>query len=382
MAWHSGRDFADRVEKAVSAKDRALRDAINKIAQEVEPDIRDAFIEAVERVRRGADVSSITEALKRGDVEAAVAALELDALLARLRGMVESLTEVYLRGGATMAEAIASGYTGRPIEFRFDTYSDSVVQFVRSYQFDLVQNIDRDTRDAVRAVMSEGYRAQLAPSAMARELRDAVGLNERQGRALSNFKRALEKGDAAMATQRALGVRLEQRVRRTIRDGGRKEQIAELVEAYRQRLIRQRAEAIARTESIRMLNAGQHEALRQAVGDGALNGNTLKRYWLVADDERTCPVCTGIARSNRDGVGVEEPFRSSNGPIMNPPAHPNCRCSIFLRQSSGNRLLDQLNPAPRLVDAANGGKRFETLAESYRRQRVGGPLRRGRARRR
>ncbi|MBI5265709.1 MAG: hypothetical protein HY851_00605, partial [candidate division Zixibacteria bacterium] len=77
-----------------------------------------------------------------------------------------------------------------------------------------------------------------------------------------------------------------------------------------------------------------------------------------------------------NGVALEEPFRSSLGPIMNPPSHPNCRCSTFFRTDAAG-LLGELNPAPRLVtDRATGAKRYETLGESYRRKP--GPLKRRR----
>jgi SPP1 gp7 family putative phage head morphogenesis protein len=87
-----------------------------------------------------------------------------------------------------------------------------------------------------------------------------------------------------------------------------------------------RAEVIARTEVMRASNAGQIEAWDQATEAGLLTGNESKE-WIVTPDDRLCPICEPM-----DGVqvGLDEMFDVDGDQVDEPPAHPNCRCTIGL----------------------------------------------------
>ena len=69
-----------------------------------------------------------------------------------------------------------------------------------------------------------------------------------------------------------------------------------------------RATLIARTETLRAHNEGRKVFYRQV--------GITKVRWLIADDERTCPICRAL-----DG----KVFRIEE--LKGPPAHPGCRCS-------------------------------------------------------
>lgn len=75
-----------------------------------------------------------------------------------------------------------------------------------------------------------------------------------------------------------------------------------------------RAEMIAVTETTRVIAEGNTQAW-EALG-------VPEREWRTAVDELVCPICGGL-HQKRAKVG--EPFP---GNIANPPAHPNCRCTI------------------------------------------------------
>lgn len=85
----------------------------------------------------------------------------------------------------------------------------------------------------------------------------------------------------------------------------------------------ERADTIARTETMRASNEGQQEAWNQAVDDGVLTGDE-KRVWIATDDELLCPICGDLADTE---VGLDEEFDDG---IDEPPAHPNCRCTMGL----------------------------------------------------
>jgi hypothetical protein len=89
-----------------------------------------------------------------------------------------------------------------------------------------------------------------------------------------------------------------------------------MVDAYARKYRKYRAETIARTESMRALNMGTQEAWRQAVQDGKIVEDLIRRFWKVAHDERTCPVCKPIPEMNPNGVKLAQPFATPRGPIF------------------------------------------------------------------
>jgi len=94
----------------------------------------------------------------------------------------------------------------------------------------------------------------------------------------------------------------------------------------------ERAEMIARSETIRASNAGAAEAYRQA--------GIREKQWYTAEDERVCGFCmemhgrvVGVeavfgAHGETITVG-EETLRLDYGDVGWPPLHPMCRCTIL-----------------------------------------------------
>jgi HK97 family phage portal protein len=106
----------------------------------------------------------------------------------------------------------------------------------------------------------------------------------------------------------------------------------ELRKLFRGKAAKSRAERLARTETIKIANAGAKEAFRQA--------GITELKWVALED--SCPYCMAL---NNKTVGIEESFIKSDemfqpegavsplntsydGSIDHPPAHPNCRCAI------------------------------------------------------
>lgn len=87
-----------------------------------------------------------------------------------------------------------------------------------------------------------------------------------------------------------------------------------------------RAETIARTETMLASNQGQQLMWEQAKDEGLLTGSEEKE-WIVTPDDRLCPVCEPL-----DGqkVALNARFDTELGAVDNPPAHPRCRCTVGL----------------------------------------------------
>lgn len=81
-----------------------------------------------------------------------------------------------------------------------------------------------------------------------------------------------------------------------------------------------RAELIARTETMRAANAGQREAWRQGVEDGYVEP-TERRVWIVTDDDALCEDCEPL-----DGAVAPLDGEYEGDGEDGPPLHPDCRC--------------------------------------------------------
>lgn len=88
----------------------------------------------------------------------------------------------------------------------------------------------------------------------------------------------------------------------------------------------ERADEIARTETMRASNEGQSQAWDQATADGLLTGGESQE-WITTPDDRTCPICEPV-----DGqtVPLDGQFDVDGEKIDGPPAHPRCRCTVGL----------------------------------------------------
>lgn len=87
-----------------------------------------------------------------------------------------------------------------------------------------------------------------------------------------------------------------------------------------------RADTIARTESMRASNQGQIESWKQATDEGLLTGEEQKE-WITTPDDRLCPICEPL---DGETTPMDKPFSTELGRVDGPPVHPNCRCTIGL----------------------------------------------------
>jgi len=181
--------------------------------------------------------------------------------------------------------------------------------------------IDSTTVQSLAAVRDQLERAVIRgdnPLKAARQIRGLIGVTRPHAKAVDRFySKLLERG---VVERRAL----DQSTR------------------YATRLIKYRADNIARTEMLRAANAGQHEYWNQLADQGIINRETTRREWVTAEDDRVCEECAPMDGSE---VAFDEPFESSvlgapgedtrprPGPFVIttfPPLHPSCRCTVVL----------------------------------------------------
>jgi hypothetical protein len=213
-------------------------------------------------------------------------------------------------------------------QFNFDSFSPQVQAEVREAQDVLIQQLETDARDTIDAIIRDGTLNGTDPEDIASSISDMIGLTDTQAQAVLNYQRMLQDLDPEA---------LSRQLRNSDYDAAFQDAVdaqADLSEAavesmvsdYIENYIDYRAATIAQTEATRAANIGLHDAYAQAVDRGALPEEAIKRVWQLGDNP--CPICESIADNNPDGVGLDESFDSDDGPVDDPPVHPNCECSV------------------------------------------------------
>jgi hypothetical protein len=213
-------------------------------------------------------------------------------------------------------------------QFNFDAFAPDIAKEIRDEQDRLIAQLETDARDAIDTIISDGVSEGLDMEEVAASVRDMIGLTDTQAQAVLNYQSMLQDLDPK-ALQRQLRNTEYDAVYQDAIDAGNDlsdAAVESMVSDYIENYLDYRAATIAQTESTRAANLGLHDAYSQAVDRGAIPEDALTRQWQLGDSP--CPICESIPDNNPDGVGIDEPFDSDDGPIDDPPVHPNCECSV------------------------------------------------------
>jgi hypothetical protein len=264
------------------------------------------------------------EALEQGFLQADLGPLE--ALIGTANARVtrifkEELPEVLLEILVESGEAAARSATRRGLRtalvgVSFDKTNPRAQRWAKIRAAELVAGISEETRLAIRAVIEQAFNDNIPPREAARLIRPLVGLSEPYAQAVLHLHRNLVRhaGTVVMAGK----------VRIRVPEGGPSPEFLERhTRQYSERLLVKRALNIARTETMAASNEGQRELWLQAVEQGSLEADE-QREWIVTPDDRLCALCAPL-----DGAvaPLDKPFQTSEGPVMGPPLHPQCRCA-------------------------------------------------------
>lgn len=257
-----------------------------------------AFVAAVDGLRDKLTQEAIIRALESGRLAVLVEQIDWatafdDPLLAEWQPLVQAL----------LAEAGAEAVQMFEFPFRFDLDNPYSQQYIREHTAALVREVGQETKDAIRGVLEEAFRFGGHPREQARRIRNLVGLTRRQTGAVQRYHLNL------------------------LSQGTAEERAARLAERYAQKLLRYRAETIARYETMAAANGGAIQSFMAARDQGYIDPAITKRKWLFVRLPGYCRYCEAM-----DGVEVpfDEPFHTGLGDVMGPPIHPRDRCSVGL----------------------------------------------------
>lgn len=169
---------------------------------------------------------------------------------------------------------------------------------------ELVTEIEKPARAALRAVISTRLREGVHPSSIAKQIRPWVGIHSRNVPPILRYEAALRKAGAGAA-------KVEKAVARKIAAA-----------------VRERCDLIARTETWRAVNKGREALYQELAAEGHVDPARMVRTWVATPDERLCDICEAL-----DGTTAEGFDDDFGGGIHDPSdAHMDCRCTVLFEE--------------------------------------------------
>jgi hypothetical protein len=274
------------------------------LLQKYDRDFAQAFLAAIADLRSAADLSRVIEAISRGDIEEAIAAMHLDpAAFAQLQA---SIATAYSEAGHSAVAGLPAlkAASGARFVIRFDVGDPRAAAWLREHGASLVTRIVNDQREAIRNALADGIGVGQNPRTTALDIvgrinrttgrRDGgvIGLSSQQEDFVIAARKELASGESGQLRHYLTRARRDKRFDATVLKAIREETqvpqdiAAKAVGRYKDRLLQLRGAAIARTESLQVLHAGQDEAFQQEIDRGAVKANQVRDTWRSAADSR------------------------------------------------------------------------------------------------
>jgi hypothetical protein len=311
---------------------------IDRLLTRAERHIAAVFGAMIEAIRDELDLSALADLIEAGRWLDAFELIERTA--ARL-GAASNL--MFIQSAQDTATFMA---TAGIANIAFDQVNVRAVAIMQQNRLRLIREFTEGQRNVLRAVMTDGIARGLNPRDQARQFREVVGLTDRQARAVINYRRLLTQAgrpeyaeaDQLESLSRALR---DRRHDRSVMSAVRNErpltaaQIETMVDRYRRRYIKYRAEVIARTEALRSVHEGVAEAFDQAIDAGDIEASQIEQKWVSARDGRVRDSHRFLNGQKRPLGGV---WQGLNG-VLRYPGDPNapasetvqCRCVVTRR---------------------------------------------------
>lgn len=315
------RELWGRLRNKISKAPINLEDypALTRLADKLAPALRRAFLAAIKKAQDHIDLEALASAIEANQLTAAEAAVKIGSFAENYGELAPQLRASFLVGsGLAIRELAQSG-----ISLSFNLVNPHAVQYAETHLAEIVQPFKADAKELIATFIAKATSGETTPSGAAKDIKDLIGL------------------DGSIADKTGRVWRLEKFWRELVSQGVPEKDITRRVERYKNSLLRERAEVIARNETHKAAGAGQQAAWDEAARKGYIDKTEQSKVWIVTWDEVLCPLCEPM-----DGmaVGMDEAFDTPNGPMDWPDMHPQCRCSANLvRTDEVEAYVESLN---------------------------------------
>lgn len=332
------------------------REKFEHLISRFEPDVRKAFLEAIDDIKSAIVLRRIVERLEKGDIAGAIRAFGLDDTAA-FRPLDRAIAQAFEGGGIAAVQDMPTlrDPEGHVVTIRFDVRNPAAESYLREHSSTLIRNIVEDQKNAIQIILEDGLRRGANPTQTALDIAGRVsrvtgkrengtlGLTSVQaGYVAANRERLLAGSPDDLRHYLTLGrrdKRFDRSIVKHIKEGTKpsREEIARINGRYADGLLKLRADTIARFETAAAVGSSKKQAYLQAVQRGELDVNTLTKVWRK-------PPKTKYAREQHQEMDGQEvkftvSFVAPDGTLIDFPCDPsapikhtaNCRCDWDIR---------------------------------------------------
>ena len=336
-----------------------LRRDLQSLIDKQQPATARAFHAAIRDITDRTVIRRIVSALRVGDVNAAIQALNIEAAVwAQLQS--QTVATYSQAGGLVTAAQTWRLPDGNKAIIRWDMANPVAETWVRNQSSELITRISNQTVEGVRAAIGNGYAAGKGPQSIALDIvgrigatgvrsGGLVGLTVPQVNHVDSMRARLRSGDPkqlrAVLRMTKRDRRFDGIINRAVKDGTRitSAQVTRMTQRYSDRLLKLRGDTIARTETARAVEAGRLDSFRQGASKAQIPREAIYREWLhggFSADERP----SHAAAHGRTIKGLDNPWDIGGALMMHPldtslgagAEHvANCRCMQNIRVDYG-----------------------------------------------
>jgi hypothetical protein len=331
-----------------------VKSEIERLLDELEPQMRDAFLDAIQNISDETVLNALEDRIRAQDFDGAIQVVLSDPVV--FASVADVFATAFRDAGTLTAENLRAVKTplGARLVVRFDTRNLDAENWLREQSSRLIQGLTRQVADTVRAALVDGLARGQNPRTTAldivgrisaqtgRRMGGLLGLTIQQAEYVASAAAELASGDPALlknylARQRR-DARFDGVVRRALAASKAVSaaDIQKMTGRYSDRLLQLRGEAIARSETLLSLHAGQDAAMRQAIGSGKVRQEDVVKIWKNAADRRVRDSHIVLGQRGGQKVALDAPFVSPLGSRLMYPGDRslgalaadviNCRC--------------------------------------------------------
>lgn len=326
---------------------------LEQIKRRLSPRSARAFEAAIADVRSGVVLQRLTDSIDRGDLNAALDALNLD--VAAFSGFTDELARAFNQAGLiAVSEQVWRNQSRQKVTVRWDLANTRANSYITSLSSELVTSLIDGQLVNVRSAILNGYQQGQGPRQIALDIVGRIGPNgKRQGGVLGLDDRqlatrarvieALQNNDAAYLK----GLSSRDRRLDAMLDRGNLTafQRERWLTAHTNKALKNRGDRIARTETATAVERGRYEAFQQGLGKTGYPNQAVVKTWLHGGGGMQ-PRDTHVMMHRVSVTGLDTPFTLPDGRQMQYPLDPdggahnvvNCTCSQQIKIDYGYGL--------------------------------------------
>lgn len=336
--------------------------SVNELIDQLEPTVRKAFEQAVDSIRNDIRFADLERAIAASDVAQAMAVIGLNE--SYFGPLEEALRAAHIQAATETYDGVKQigSRRGVRVSGKFNTRNLRAEQLVRRYSSDRVVEITQATVQALRESLDLSMRAGTSPRTVALDLvgrigpsgkrvGGIVGLDSQKAEWVRSMRDDLLELHPNYFKRKLRNRSFDPVVRRAMASGRPlpRSVISLATEAYSNRLLRLRGEAIARTELLTSLHAAQQEGLNQLVDIGQVPRSAIKETWDSSADKFTRPDHRAAHKQPKEngvflvgGYAMAHPGDSSRGAPAKQTIQ--CRCTVRVDINFMQGLRASLTP--------------------------------------